>query len=94
MVAQVPGQAEGLSAQVAHVSLLTVDSHVVAQGHVVGVRFAAEVAPEFGDESKSEVRDGRRRRIYHIKTDRVLNPYLKSPILWVSLWLSSELACL
>ena len=45
VVAEVPGQTEGLPAQVAHVALLTVDSHVVAQGHVVGVGLAAEVAP-------------------------------------------------
>lgn len=47
VVAEVPGQAEGLPAQVTHVALLTVDSHMVAQRHVVGVGFAAEVTPEF-----------------------------------------------
>lgn len=46
VVAEVPGQAKGLPAQVAHVALLTVDPHVVAQRHVVGVRLAAKVAPE------------------------------------------------
>ena len=46
VVAEVPGQAERLPAQVAHVTLLAVDSHVVAQGHVVGVGLAAKVAPE------------------------------------------------
>lgn len=45
VVAEVPGQAEGLAAQVAHVPLLPVDPHVVAQGHVVGVGLAAKVAP-------------------------------------------------
>lgn len=48
MVAQVPSQTEGLPTEVAHVALLPVDPHVVAQGHVVGVGFAAEVTPEFG----------------------------------------------
>lgn len=47
MVTEVPGQAKGLPTQVAHVALLTVDSHVVAQGHVVGVGLTAKVAPEF-----------------------------------------------
>lgn len=56
MVSEVPSQAEGFPTQVAHVALLTVDPHVVAQGHVVGVRFAAEVTSEFGDESRLEVR--------------------------------------
>lgn len=46
VVAEVPGQAEGLPAQVAHVALLTVDSHVVAQRHVVGVGLTAKVAPD------------------------------------------------
>lgn len=46
VVAEVPGQTEGFPTQVAHVALLTVDSHVVAQRHVVGVGLAAEVAPE------------------------------------------------
>lgn len=46
VVAEVPGQAEGFAAQVTHVALLPVDSHVVAQGHVVGVGLAAKVAPE------------------------------------------------
>lgn len=46
VVTEVPGQAEGLPAQVAHVALLTVDSHMVAQGHVVSVGLAAKVAPE------------------------------------------------
>lgn len=47
VVAEVPGQSEGLPAQVAHIALLTMDSHVVAKGHVVGVGFAAKVTPEF-----------------------------------------------
>lgn len=47
VVTEVAGQTEGLPAQVAHVALLTVDSHMVAQGHVVGVGLAAKVAPEF-----------------------------------------------
>lgn len=55
MVTEVPSQTEGFPTQVAHVALLTVDSHVVAQGHVVGVRFAAEVTSEFGDGSRLEV---------------------------------------
>lgn len=47
VVSEVPCEAEGLAAQVAHVTLLTVDSHVVAKGHVVGVGLAAEVTPGF-----------------------------------------------
>lgn len=47
VVAEVPGQAEGFPAQVTHVALLTVDSHMVTQGHVVGVGLAAKVTPEF-----------------------------------------------
>lgn len=47
VVSEVPGKAEGLAAQVAHVTLLTMDSHVVAKGHVVGVGLAAEVTPGF-----------------------------------------------
>lgn len=43
MVAEISSQAEGLSTQVAHVTFLTVDSHMVAQGHVVGVRLVTEV---------------------------------------------------
>lgn len=58
MVTEVPRQAEGFSAQVAHVALLTVDSHVVAQGHVVGVRFAAEVASETREGWRLETNDG------------------------------------
>lgn len=54
VVAEVPGQAEGLAAQVAHVALLTVDSHVVTQGHVVGVGLAAEVTPERERDSVGE----------------------------------------
>lgn len=46
VVAEIPGQAERLPAQVTHVALLTMDSHVVAQRHVVGVGFAAKVTPE------------------------------------------------
>lgn len=51
MVSKVPCEAEGLPAQVTHVALLTVDSHVVAEGHVVGVGLAAEVAPESGKQA-------------------------------------------
>lgn len=47
VVAEVPSQAKGLPTQVAHVALLTVDSHMVTQGHIVGVGLAAEVTPEF-----------------------------------------------
>lgn len=47
VVAEVPGEAEGLPTQVAHVTLLTVDSHMVSQGHVVGVGLATKVAPTF-----------------------------------------------
>lgn len=47
VVTEVPSQAEGLPTQVTHVALLTMDSHMVAQGHVVGVGLAAKVAPEF-----------------------------------------------
>lgn len=56
VVPEVPGEAEGLPAQVAHVTLLTVDSHVVAKGHVVGVGLAAEVTPGFG--RKEEMNGG------------------------------------
>jgi len=56
MVSKVPCQAEGLPAQVTHVALLTMNSHMVAQGHVVGVGLAAEVAPERGGENDVEVR--------------------------------------
>lgn len=48
VVSEVPGEAESLAAQVAHVTLLAVDSHVVAEGHVVGVGLAAKVTPRFG----------------------------------------------
>lgn len=54
VVPEVPGEAEGLPAQVAHVTLLTVDSHVVAKGHVVGVGLAAEVTPGFWQERRNE----------------------------------------
>lgn len=54
VVSEVPGKAEGLAAQVAHVTLLTVDSHVVAKGHVVGVGLAAEVTPGFGSEREKK----------------------------------------
>lgn len=55
MVSKVPCEAEGLPAQVTHVALLTVDSHVVAEGHVVGVGLAAEVTPELGRTGRKEV---------------------------------------
>lgn len=48
VVSEVPGKTEGLAAKVAHVTLLTMDPHVVAKGHVVGVGLAAEVTPGFG----------------------------------------------
>lgn len=52
VVAEVPRQAEGLPTQVTHVALLTVDPHVIAQGHVVGVGLAAKVAPMFWRQTK------------------------------------------
>lgn len=57
VVTEIPGEAESLPAQVAHVALLTVDSHVVAQGHVVGVGLAAEVTPGFVETGKSVEND-------------------------------------
>lgn len=54
MISKVPCEAEGLPTQVTHVALLTVDSHVVAEGHVVGVGLAAEVAPELGRTDRKE----------------------------------------
>lgn len=103
VVAEVPGQAERLPAQVAHVALLPVDSHVVAQGHVVSVGFAAKVTPMFfggegGDKKGGETRQLEALIQPHLasfgRNTRVWGPHLKSPILWVSLWLSRELACL
>lgn len=47
VVAEEPGQPESFPTRVADVLLpLRVDAHVVAQRHVVGVGFVAEVAPE------------------------------------------------
>lgn len=46
VITEISSKAEGLPTQVAHVALLTVNSHVVAQGHVVGVGLAAKVTPE------------------------------------------------
>lgn len=47
VVAEEPRQPEGFPTRVADVLLsLRVDAHVVAQRHVVGVGFIAEVAPE------------------------------------------------
>lgn len=47
MVAEVSGQAEGLPTKVTHVALLTVNSHMVTQRHVVGIGLATKVASEF-----------------------------------------------
>lgn len=47
VVAEEAGQAKGFSTGVADVLLpLSVNPHVVPQGHVVGVGLVAEVAPE------------------------------------------------
>lgn len=47
VVAQEARQSEGFAARVADMLLpLCVNTHVVAQRHVVGVRLVAEVAPE------------------------------------------------
>lgn len=54
VVAEVPGQAEGLPTKVAHVALLPMDSHVVTQGHVVGVGLVAKVASELGKDERCQ----------------------------------------
>lgn len=97
VVSEVPGKAKGLPTQVAHVTLLTVDSHVVAKGHVVGVGLAAEVTPGFGRKKRKRSVNSVLVRLKQgaTKTNRTSESlYLKSPVLWVSLWFSKELACL
>lgn len=76
---------------------------MVAQGHVVGVRLVTEVTSVKKKKkrftsvmrqyltfaSKKEINSRKR-----YNTNKIIETYLKSPVLCVSLWLSKELACL